>query len=143
MDIFYALAEPNRRRIVEMLASQGKLSASDISDKFDVSAPAISQHLKILREARLVQMEKRAQQRIYQINPQAMLQLQEWAEQIMQLWNQRFDAFDDVLKNEKEKLLKQQKKRGQKNVKARSRKQHNKEVHCGSGSTGNHDGTHL
>ncbi len=67
-------------------------------------------------------MVKRAQQRIYQINPQAMLQLQEWAEQIMQLWSQRFDAFDDVLKNEKEKLLKQRNKKDQKNVKARSRK---------------------
>jgi DNA-binding transcriptional ArsR family regulator len=122
MDMFYALAEPNRRRIVEMLANRGQLSASDICDKFDVSAPAISQHLKILREANLVQVEKRAQQRIYQINPQAMLQLQGWAKQMMQLWNQRFDAFDDVLKVEKEKLLKQQNKKDQKHGKARSRK---------------------
>jgi len=122
MDVFYALAEPNRRRIVEMLASQGQLSASDICDKFDVSAPAISQHLKILREAKLVQMEKRAQQRIYQINPQALMQLQVWAKQMMQLWDQRFDALDDVLKVETEKMLKQQNKKDQKNVKARPRK---------------------
>ncbi len=122
MDMFYALAEPNRRRIVEMLANRGQLSASDICDKFDVSPPAISQHLKILREARVVNMEKRAQQRIYQINPQAMLQLQEWAEQIMQLWDQRFDAFDEVLKAEKARVLKQQNKKDKKNVKARPRK---------------------
>ena len=119
MDMFYALAEPNRRRIVEMLASRGRLSASDISKKFEVSPPAISQHLKILREARVVNMEKRAQQRIYQINPQALLQLQGWAEQIMQLWDQRFDAFDEVLKAEKAKMLKQKNKKDKKNVKAR------------------------
>ena len=119
MDMFYALAEPNRRRIVEMLASRGRLSASDISKKFEVSPPAISQHLKILREARVVNMEKRAQQRIYQINPQTLLQLQGWAEQIMQLWDQRFDAFDEVLKAEKAKMLKQKNKKDKKNVKAR------------------------
>jgi len=122
MDMFYALAEPNRRRIVEMLASQGRLSASDIYGKFDVSPPAISQHLKILREANLVHMEKRAQQRIYRINPQAMLQLQGWAKQMMQLWDQRFDALDEVLKIEKGKMLEQQNKKDQKNVKTRTRK---------------------
>ena len=51
MDVFSALAEPNRRRIMEMLASKGQLSASDISQRFAVSPPAISQHLKVLRDA--------------------------------------------------------------------------------------------
>ena len=73
MDMFSALAEPTRRSILEMLASEGRLSASEIADRFPVSAPAISQHLKVLREAKLVQVEKRAQQRIYEINPEAML----------------------------------------------------------------------
>lgn len=109
MDIFYALAEPNRRRIVEILASKGQMSATDICDKFQVSPPAISQHLRVLREANLVQMRKRAQQRIYQINPEAVQKLEEWAKQLMQLWTQRYDAFDEVLKVEKEKMLKKQK----------------------------------
>jgi len=122
MDMFSAIAEPSRRRIIEMLASKGSLSASDICDKFDVSPPAISQHLKILREAKLVQMEKRAQQRIYRINPQALLQLQGWASQMMQLWNQRFDALDEVLKVEKEKMLKEQTIRNKRNAKGRQKK---------------------
>jgi DNA-binding transcriptional ArsR family regulator len=108
MDVFYALGEPNRRRIVEMLASKGQLSASDICDKFRVSPPAISQHLKVLREAKLVQVEKRAQQRIYQINPEAMQELEGWARQIKQLWTERYDAFEAVLKAEKAKLQKKQ-----------------------------------
>ena len=104
MDIFYALAEPNRRRIVEILANKGALSASDICSKFDVSAPAISQHLKVLREANVLQMQKQAQQRMYQINPEALLELEKWARQIMQLWTQRYDAFEELLMKEKAKL---------------------------------------
>ncbi len=98
--LFYALAEPTRRDIVELLASNGQLSATDICGNFAVSPPAISQHLRVLREANLVQMEKRAQQRIYQLNPNAMVELEEWAKQMTQLWNQRFDALDTLLKAE-------------------------------------------
>ncbi len=107
MDIFYALAEPTRRSIVEMLALNGQLSATDIYSKFKVSASAISQHLKVLRESKLVNMEKRAQQRIYQLNPDAMVELETWAKKMNQQWNQRFDALDVLLEEEKNKLLKQ------------------------------------
>ena len=69
MDIFFALAEPTRRTIVEMLARNGPLSVTDISARFPISSPAISQHLKVLREAQVVLVEKRAQQRIYLLNP--------------------------------------------------------------------------
>lgn len=103
MDIFYALADPTRRKILELLASQGQLSATEIYSNFAVSPPAISQHLKILREAKLVKMEKRAQQRIYQINPEAMLELEDWSRQLSQLWNQRFDALDKLIEVEKRK----------------------------------------
>ncbi len=105
MDMFSALAEPTRRSIVEMLASLGRLSASEIAGRFSVSAPAISQHLKVLREANLVRVEKRAQQRIYQINPDAMLELEEWARNTRELWDERFDALDRVLEEEKKKAL--------------------------------------
>jgi DNA-binding transcriptional ArsR family regulator len=101
MDKFSALADPTRRSILEMLANRGQLSASEISEKFPVSPPAISQHLKVLREANLVLMEKRGQQRIYQINPDAMLEVEEWARQMTQRWNQRFDALEKLLEAEK------------------------------------------
>jgi DNA-binding transcriptional ArsR family regulator len=104
MDKFHALADPTRRKILELLASSGELSATEISDQFQVTPQAISQHLKVLREARLVKVEKRAQQRIYQVNPEAMLELEDWARQLTQLWNQRFDALDEVLESEKRKL---------------------------------------
>jgi DNA-binding transcriptional ArsR family regulator len=104
MDKFHALAEPTRRKIIEMLAREGELSATEICNKFQVSPSAISQHLKVLREANLVQMEKRAQQRIYRINPDAMLEVEDWVRQLTLLWERRFDALDRVLEEEKQKL---------------------------------------
>ena len=110
MDIFYALADPTRRKILELLASRGQLSATEIYANFTVSPPAISQHLKILREADLVKMEKHAQQRLYQINPQSVLGLEDWSRQLAQLWNKRLDALDELLKVEKEKNLRNERK---------------------------------
>jgi DNA-binding transcriptional ArsR family regulator len=110
MDKFSALADPTRRDIIEMLAKQGALTATHICEQFQVSPPAISQHLKVLREAELVQMEKRAQQRIYQLNPEALLELEGWARRMMQLWDERFDALDALIAVEKEKSLEKEKK---------------------------------
>jgi DNA-binding transcriptional ArsR family regulator len=91
MDMFHALAEPTRRSILEMLGSKGQLSATEIGAQFPVSPPAISQHLKVLREANLVLMEKRAQHRLYRINPDALLELQDWTRQITEMWNRHRD----------------------------------------------------
>lgn len=106
MDTFSALADPTRRSIVEMLANRGQLSATEISSRFQVSPPAISQHLKVLREARLVDMEKRAQQRIYRMNPAAMSEIDEWVQKMTTRWNARFDVLDQVLEAEKKKIMK-------------------------------------
>jgi DNA-binding transcriptional ArsR family regulator len=104
MDKFSALADPNRRKIIELLAKQGQLSATQIYEHFQVSPQAISQHLKVLREANLVQVEKRAQQRIYRIDTDAMLDLESWARNMRQLWDERFDALEKVLEAEKNRL---------------------------------------
>ena len=104
MDTFSALAEPTRRTILELLSEEGQLSASDISDHFEISPPAISQHLKVLREANLVQMERRAQQRLYTINPEPITELEGWIKKMSRQWEDRFTALDAVLKVEKKKL---------------------------------------
>ena len=100
MDVFSALADPTRRKIIEMLADEGQLPAAEIAAHFPFSAPAISQHLKVLQKAGLVSVEKRAQQRIYRINPQAMLELEDWVRQLNQLWNRRFDTLETLLEEE-------------------------------------------
>lgn len=99
MDVFSALAEPTRRSIVELLSRNGSMSSGEIHNRFHVTAPAISQHLKVLREANLVRVEKRAQQRIYSVNPEAIRVLSRWAEQV----NRRFDRLAALLKADEEK----------------------------------------
>jgi DNA-binding transcriptional ArsR family regulator len=69
-----------------------ELSASEISDKFQVSPQAISQHLKVLREANLMHKEKRVQQRIYRINTDAIVELEEWSKNMRHRWSRRLDA---------------------------------------------------
>ena len=101
MDTFSALAEPTRRRIIEMIATSGRMSATDISDKFKVSPPAISQHLKVLREAKLVDMEKSAQMRIYTINTNSLLEIGDWTSKMVKLWDKRLDRLAELLKNTK------------------------------------------
>jgi DNA-binding transcriptional ArsR family regulator len=97
MDEFAAVADPTRRKIIELLALQGQLSATQIADHFSISAQAISQHLKILRESEVLHMEKRAQQRLYRINPARMREIESWAQRVNQLWQVRFDAIATLL----------------------------------------------
>jgi len=109
MDKFSALSDPTRRDILEMLANAGELSASDIYERFPVSPPAISQHLKVLREANLVLVEKKAQYRLYRINPEAMLELETWVQKLTKIWDERYAALDQVLLEEQQKLIGTQK----------------------------------
>ena len=94
-----ALADPTRQRIVEMLAD-GPLPAGDIAGRFKLSPPAISQHLKTLKEARLVTVRPVAQKRIYQLNPEGVDELAQWVMRIRAFWNPKLDALEAALKND-------------------------------------------
>src|ERR1700692_1304506 len=104
MDMFVALSDPTRRAILELLASRGELTATDIYAQFSVSPQAISQHLKVLREAGLVVMEKRAQKNLYRLNPHTLSQFETWVQQTRQRWEERFSALDTLLEREKQRL---------------------------------------
>ncbi|MBX7053919.1 MAG: metalloregulator ArsR/SmtB family transcription factor [Pyrinomonadaceae bacterium] len=97
MDAFTALAEPTRRTILEMLAVRGSLAATDIYGHFPATPPAISQHLKVLREAKLVRVERQAQKRIYYINPEPMKQLEQWIRQFAAVKETEYKRLDGVL----------------------------------------------
>jgi|SRR5579859_4136908 len=113
MDMFVALADPTRRTILELLASSGELSATAIYAHFPASPQAISQHLKVLREANLVKMEKRAQRHLYRLNPQTLSQFEVWVQQTRQRWSERFETLDKILEIEKEKLEIAEKREGE------------------------------
>jgi DNA-binding transcriptional ArsR family regulator len=95
MDVFYALAEPNRRSILELLAAQGEMNASAIAKKFKITKAAVSQHLQVLKEAKLVRVEKRAQQRIYRLDTKTLRQLELWAQEM----GDRYDRLGELLSN--------------------------------------------
>lgn len=105
-DIFSALADPTRRRILEMLADHEELSASQIHEQFQVSPQAISQHLKSLLEAKLIRVEKRSQQRIYRIDTDTMAEFEDWSKSMRRRWSQRLDRFEAVMKAEMAKAAK-------------------------------------
>jgi DNA-binding transcriptional ArsR family regulator len=88
-----ALADPTRRRIVEMLA-RGELSAGAIAERFTISPSAVSQHLKVLRDAKLVSVRAAAKQRIYQLDPSGLAELDAWLDGIAPLWQKRIEALE-------------------------------------------------
>jgi DNA-binding transcriptional ArsR family regulator len=96
---FSALADPTRQRIVEMLAT-GPLCAGDIAGRFALSPPAISQHLKTLREAKLVKVKAEAQKRIYELDPEGVAALSDWVARIRAFWTPRLDALEQALRND-------------------------------------------
>lgn len=109
MNAFEALADNTRREIVRLVAKNGELTSSEISQNFKMSAPAISQHLKVLREARVLQMKKDAQKRIYSLNETGMAEVGDWLVEIRDLWNKRLDKMARYLLNLKQERMNEKK----------------------------------
>ena len=104
-----AIADPTRRRIVELLAER-ELSAGQLVEEFDLSAPAISQHLNVLREAGLVVTRAEGQSRIQSLNPAGFDELDAWLHQTRAVWSRRLDALERELKADNERSAKKKKK---------------------------------
>lgn len=99
MTALQALSDPTRQRIVEMLAS-GALSSGEIAGRFSLSPPAISQHLKALKQARLVTVRADKQKRIYALDPAGVSEIADWVDRIRAFWIPRLDALEAALKKE-------------------------------------------
>ena len=96
MDIFTALADPTRRRIIESLAA-GETSFGELADKFEMSRPAVSQHLKLLRDAGIVASRADAQRRIYRLNGDSLDELDAWLGTVREFWSQSLDRLERLL----------------------------------------------
>lgn len=96
MEALAAIADPTRRRIVEMLAERDR-TAGEIVSEFRVSAPAISQHLKVLREAGWVTVRVDGQHRVQSLNPKAITEVEGWLARTKQFWANRLDALERAL----------------------------------------------
>jgi len=108
-DVFQAIADPTRREIINLVAYQS-LNLNAIAENFDVSRPAISQHIKILTECGLIIIKKQGRERYCEAKLQQLSVVSDWVEQYRKVWEQRFDALDNLL----ERMRADAKKKGRK-----------------------------
>ena len=95
-DTFQAIADPNRRAILSLLAAQ-KLTLNGVAENFRISRPAVSRHIKILRQCGLVVVVKRGRERYCEVRMDKLNEVSDWIEQSRQLWEQRLDRLDEYV----------------------------------------------
>jgi DNA-binding transcriptional ArsR family regulator len=93
MPVFDVLAEPNRRQILD-LVRDGERPVGELVAQLGVSQPAVSKHLRILREAGLVEVRGDAQRRLYRVRPEPLQAIDEWLAPYRRLWSERLDALE-------------------------------------------------
>jgi len=102
-DVFQAIADPNRRAILALLAQQ-RLTLNGVAENFRISRPAVSRHIKILKECGLVVVIPQGRERYVEARFDKLNEVNDWLEQYRQLWEGRFGRLDDILeKMKKEK----------------------------------------
>lgn len=101
MEVFEVLAEPVRRRVLEHLARGGELSAGGVvalvQEDFPISQPAVSQHLRALREAGLVTARRDGRRQVYALQPEGLADAERWLADLRGFWSQRLDALETEL----------------------------------------------
>jgi DNA-binding transcriptional ArsR family regulator len=95
-DVFQAIADPVRRDIIKLLAEE-VLTVNAVADKFDVSRPAISKHLRILNECGIIEINQKGRERYCQIQPKNLIPAFLWIEQYKSLWEDKLDSFEQYL----------------------------------------------
>ncbi|WP_421939437.1 ArsR/SmtB family transcription factor [Pedobacter sp.] len=100
-DVFQAIADPTRREIIHLIAHQ-TLNLNAIADQFEVSRPAISQHIKILTECGLVTITQKGRDRYCKIEFKKLQEVSKWIEQYRNFWTNKLDALEKHL-NQKDK----------------------------------------
>jgi DNA-binding transcriptional ArsR family regulator len=101
-DVFQAIADPTRRDIINLIAYK-PLNLNSIADNFEVSRPAISQHIKILMECGLIEMKKQGRERYCEAKLGQLNEVSQWIEQYRKLWADKFDRMDEILEELKNK----------------------------------------
>lgn len=91
------IADPTRRQILDLLVD-GEVGAGELSENFAVTRPAVSRHLRVLREAGLVHVRVDGQRRVYSLDVRPLVELDTWLEPYRRLWARRLDAFDSEIR---------------------------------------------
>ncbi len=102
-DTFSALGDGTRFAIVERLLTEGELTAGALQQGTEISAPAISRHLKVLRNAGIVRQRTDAQRRIYSVQPEAVRAIHRWTMDHRKFWEASLDRLEAALQAEKDR----------------------------------------
>jgi DNA-binding transcriptional ArsR family regulator len=100
-DAFHAIAHPGRRQLLELLQS-GEKPVNALAETFNMSRPAVSQHLKVLLEAGLVTERRDGRQRLYRLEPQKLAEVHDWISQFETFWSDKLDALGKFLEENPE-----------------------------------------
>ncbi len=98
-DVFRAIADPTRRGLLSLLVA-GETPVGRLATSFDMSLPAISQHLRVLREVGLVAEHRVGRERRYRLQPASLKEVATWVTQFEQFWNLKLDALDRHLREQ-------------------------------------------
>ncbi|HJX84733.1 MAG TPA: metalloregulator ArsR/SmtB family transcription factor [Candidatus Angelobacter sp.] len=101
--VFAALADPTRRRILARLSHQGERRVTSLAKPFRISLPAISRHLRVLEDARLIERRRKGRTHLIHARAAGLKPAQNWIAQCAAFWDSRFDALDELLKDEQQK----------------------------------------
>ncbi|HZQ30151.1 MAG TPA: metalloregulator ArsR/SmtB family transcription factor [Mycobacterium sp.] len=94
MDVFEAVAEPNRRALLDVLADGERTAGELVASLPSLTQPSVSRHLKVLREVGLVEVRPDAQRRIYALRADGLVQIDEWIERYRRYWSDHLDALE-------------------------------------------------
>jgi DNA-binding transcriptional ArsR family regulator len=95
-DVFQAIADPTRREIIDLLAQQS-MNLNAIAEHFDITRPAISNHIRILNECGIIVIEQKGRERFCKIRPEHLKQVSDWIGQYEDLWIQKIESFEKYL----------------------------------------------
>lgn len=99
-DVFQAIADPTRRAIILLVASQS-MTAGAIAANFDTARPTVSKHLQILAECELLEQEQNGREIYYHLNPQKIKEIADFIEPFREMWDDRFNKLEALMKNSK------------------------------------------
>lgn len=101
-DVFQAISDPTRRAILLLVTSQA-MTAGAIAANFDTARPTVSKHLQILTECELLEQEQNGREIYYHLNPKKMKEIADFIEPFRQMWDERFNKLEDIMKTYKTK----------------------------------------
>jgi DNA-binding transcriptional ArsR family regulator len=105
-DVFNAIAEPRRRRIIDLLAGRGEQAVGDLVRTLRLPQPAVSKHLGVLRRVRIVSVNRRGRRRVYRLNPKELRPVHDWVKNYERFWSHQLDR----IKQRAEQKARQQEK---------------------------------